>query len=424
MKDSFQDHMDNLFRNMLQFHKKEPGKHVWKNIEKELDRDDEAALLTQRKERLKKTVALLLLMVILTSTLFYYLTNPDQSRLSIAPVDKKSGTGIQSPMKTFPITPVSIGSNSIVHPDSLQGGNIEIKDPDFRYSNMNYSVTSVDPDFNQSYSADLVFHPLNLQEEKPSILQTSANYPVIQLQQPFQDRFSVTPYFSQEFAGYNFTDNDITAPNGKEVEKAERNVFSASVGMYLNFKINKKWVLQSGLSYSWSNSIMDSSQSYAEKNSAGDIAFKLNTASGFSFLRSPTFIVPVVGDSMATANTHSELHYITVPLVLSYRVGMRRFSLLAGAGMTFNVLTHAALETDIYGANYKGNESEIPLKGLKKINFGMLVKAEIQYRVNKKMAISLIPSFKNTLGPINMRNSSLAAYPYNFGIGTGIIYLF
>ena len=40
------------------------------------------------------------------------------------------------------------------------------------------------------------------------------------------------------------------------------------------------------------------------------------------------------------------------------------------------------------------------------------------------MAVSLIPSFKNTLGPINMNSSSLAAYPYNFGIGTGIIYLF
>ena len=169
---------------------------------------------------------------------------------------------------------------------------------------------------------------------------------------------------------------------------------------------------------------MDSSQSYAERNSAGDIAFKLNTASGFSFLHSPSFIVPMVGDSMATAKTHSELHYITFPLVLSYRVATRRFTLLAGAGMTFNILTHATLETDIYGANYKQNESEIPLKGLKKINLGLLVKAEMQYRVNSKIAMSLIPSFKNTLGPINMKNSSLAAYPYNFGIGAGIIYLF
>ena len=74
--------------------------------------------------------------------------------------------------------------------------------------------------------------------------------------------------------------------------------------------------------------------------------------------------------------------------------------------------------------NFKQNESEIPLRGLKKINFGLLVKTEIQYRVTSKMAVSLIPSFKNTLGPINMNNSILQAYPYNFGIGAGVVYLF
>ncbi|HEY2349186.1 MAG TPA: outer membrane beta-barrel protein, partial [Puia sp.] len=191
-----------------------------------------------------------------------------------------------------------------------------------------------------------------------------------------------------------------------------------------NYKLNKRWMFQSGISYSWSRSIMDSSKSYAVMNTSGDIAFKLNMASGFSFLNTPSFIVPVVGDSLSTAKTHSELHYITVPLVLSYRIPLRRFTLLAGAGMTLNVLTHATLETDIYGANYKQNESEIPIRGLKKVNFGLLVKTEIQYRVTSKMAVSLISSFKNTLGPVNMNNSGLQAYPYNFGIGAGIVYSF
>jgi len=183
-------------------------------------------------------------------------------------------------------------------------------------------------------------------------------------------------------------------------------------------------MLQSGISYSWSRSIMDSSQSYAVLNNSGEVAFKLNTASGFSFLHSPSFIVPMVGDSLATARTHNELHYITVPLVLSYRIPFRRFTILAGAGITYNILTHATLETDIYGTNFRQNESEIPLRGLRKTNFGLLVKAEIQYGVTSKMAFSLIPSFKNTLGPINMNNTSLRAYPYNFGIGGGIVYSF
>jgi hypothetical protein len=428
MKDWFQNHMDNLFRDILQFHTKEPGRHVWENIETELDKEDKAALVNKSKAGLKKTGALLLLFFFISSMFLYYGLHPVQTKKSVISANiKKSGTGILTPkpIKTFRDEPVFIEAGNAVNAHSIPADVTEMTDPNLPFSDITHSVVSTGADFIPVITTDQNFQSMRLTMNRTLSIEASADHNIIRLEQPkFMDRFSITPYFSQEFAGYNFSDNDITAPNGKEIEKAERNIFSASVGIYLNYKINKRWMLQTGLSYSWSRSIMDSSQSYAVKNEGGDIAFKLNTASGFSYLHSPSFIIPMVGDSLATAKTHSELHYITVPLVLSYRIPMHRFTLLAGAGMTFNVLTHATIETDIYGANYKQNESEIPLNGLKKINLGLLVKAEIQYRLTPHMAVSLIPSFKNTLGPINMNSSSLSAYPYNFGIGAGIVYLF
>jgi hypothetical protein len=428
MKDSFQNHVDNLFREMLQFHKKEPGRRVWENIEKELDKENKIALANKSKRGLKKISGLVLLSFFLSSTLLYYGVHLVLQERSVIAVNiKKSGTGKRTlkPIKSFPNGFVSIESNHTAKPHFIPGIGIEITDPNLVFLNLIHSPVSLGADFIPVITKDQVFQSMMFPVNKPLSLHPFAGEHIIKLQQPkFRDKFSITPYFSQEFAGYNFTDNDITAPNGKEIEKAERNIFSASVGVYFNYKINKRWMLQTGFSYSWSRSIMDSSQSYAVMNASGDIAFKLNTASGFSFLHSPPFIVPMVGDSMATAKTHSELHYITVPLVLSYRIPMHRFTLLAGMGMTFNVRTHATLETDIYGANYKQNESEIPLRGLKKINLGLLIKTEIQYPLTSKMVVSLISSFKNTLGPINMNSSSLSAYPYNFGIGAGIVYLF
>ena len=424
MKDSFQNHVDDFFRNMLQSHKKEPGKHVWENIEKELDKDEQAALLDRSKAGFRKARGLLLLIFFLGSSILYYRIHQVQSeRPLILSGQSKSAVGnsIRRPAKTFPN--IVVLKESGIHSVDLKyvrSDNTEISAPDFPFSNVTSPALLFHPDFIPAVAGNGILQP-----EKFPGFTVSDNQQIIKPQQTkFRDRLSVTPYFSKEFAGYNFTDHDVMAPNGKEIERAERNIFSASVGMYINYKINKKWMLQSGISYSWSRSLMDSSQSYAEMNAAGDIAFKLNTASGFSYLHAPSFIVPMVGDSMATAKTHNELHYITIPLVLSYRIPFRRFIFLAGAGMTFNILTHATLETDIYGTNFKQNESEIPLRGLKKINFGLLVKTEIQYRVNSKMAVSLIPSFKNTLGPINLNNTSLQAYPYNFGIGAGIVYLF
>ena len=216
------------------------------------------------------------------------------------------------------------------------------------------------------------------------------------------DRFSITPYFSHEFAGYNPVDDDTRGPNGKEMDVQQRNVFSASAGVYFNYKINKKWVIQSGISYSWANSYIDSSKSYAVKDYNGNIQFKLNTNMGYGYLK-PYSVVPTnVGDSILTAKTYSQLHYLTIPLILSYNISMKRFLLMVGGGVTFNIKTSGALETMTYGPGYPEKEYNVNILGLKKTNFGMILKADLVYHVNSRIGIDLIPSFKNTLGPINL----------------------
>ena len=487
MKDSFLNHVDRIFRDALLFHKKEPGKHVWDQIEKELDSEEKSAVINKTRPGSKKIAALLLLAFFLSSMFVYDTLNSVQRDKSVLPagnknsvtrnagneqqkrVDRESlsiargnrmhrpsastigngvnprsesttGTDMNPPSKSTIGNGVNPHSASTtgndmnrpsastigngVNPHSASTNGITTGDPDPVFSMMPVSPMLTRTD-DATVNPDHFFLPVPTSVIHDSPFQLSAGQPVIRLAEPkLMDRFSITAYFSQEFAGYNFADNDITEPNGKEIEKAERNIFSASLGVYLNYKINKRWMVQTGISYSWSRSIMDSSQSYAVKNDAGDVAFKLNTASGFGFLRSPSFIVPMIGDSMGTAKTHSELHYLTVPLIVSYRIPKHRFTIMAGAGMTFNFLTQATLETDIYGSNYRQSESEIPIKGLKKINTGLLVKAEVQYQLSSKISVSVMPSFKNTLGPIHMNSSSLSAYPYNFGIGAGIVYSF
>jgi lipopolysaccharide assembly outer membrane protein LptD (OstA) len=200
-------------------------------------------------------------------------------------------------------------------------------------------------------------------------------------------------------------------------------VFSASGGIFLNYRLNKKWVIQSGLSYSWSNSILDPSESYAVKNNNGNIQFRVNTISGYGYLQPSSPSSPNVGDSVLTDKAYSKLHYLTIPLNASYRVSLKRFTLLGGAGVTFNFLTDATVETKILGSPFDQHESVVTLYGLKKINYGILLKAELQYKINSDWGISLIPCFKNALSPINI-HSVLSTYPYNFGIGLGVNYRF
>ena len=193
----------------------------------------------------------------------------------------------------------------------------------------------------------------------------------------------------------------------------------------MNYKLNHRWKLQSGISYSWSRSNIDSGRSYAVKNEEGTVQFKLNTISGYGYLNPTSATRPSVGDSVLTANTYSELHYLTVPLILSYNMSFKRFTLLVGGGVTFNLLTGATIQTNAF---VPGNANPdklytIYVKGLKQINYGIIIKTDLEYLVNSRIGIDLMPTFKNALTPINLK-TAVSAYPYNFGIGLGFTYHF
>jgi hypothetical protein len=158
-------------------------------------------------------------------------------------------------------------------------------------------------------------------------------------------------------------------------------------------------------------------------DNSGNVQFKLNTITGYGYLQYPPTIPTSLGDSVLTDKTLSRIHYLTLPVLLSYRIALKRFTLLVGAGVSFNLLTSATLETKIYGPNLKEQETVIPIKGIRNLNYGIILKADLEYHINNTVGINIIPSFKNSISPINI-HSALSAYPYNFGIGAGISYHF
>src|SRR5450432_91962 len=437
MDEHSNNQVDKLFRDSLQSHRDESSLNLWDKIENQLDEEDSRLSKTGIRKRFWITACILLFISgSATFILFNSESNKNTSALAIEkkkdlPVIPKNGQAKQ--VHTGSPVLNSVENNKPPRKNDLNSGSTgssQMESSDFQYLT---AGTLNDPGINEVTVSDL--HPLNMEPPDSELyIQTGKrdfslkpNIPASLIIHPEKhsviNHFSVTPYFSQEFAGYNLSDDDATAADGQEIENKERNVFSASVGFYLNYKINKRWVIQSGISYSWSSSIIDSTKSFAVEDNSGNVQFKLNTISGYGYLQTTSPLQPAVGDSVLTAKSKSQLHYLTIPLILSYKIPLNRFSLLVGAGISVNFLTGASVETEIYGSNFKEDESTIPIKGLKNINFGIIIKADLEYHINSTWGINLIPSFKNSLTPINIL-SALSAYPYNFGIGAGISYKF
>ncbi len=454
MDENWLHDIDGIFRDSLQSHLDEPSQAVWDKIENQLDRED--ILFYKSRSRLLRRICACLLVIIFafgSHVLLHYKYGEPVKSLGIYKGGKRVAF---SPTKSG--TSPSIDRTNVVLPPDADGG-VRSKDGLINPGVEGISIDE-DPAFYHKYTfgAEDFLSGKSVQTQevayrKDGFLSIS---PVINLQQPkseissfglgkiglhadqmndlkkitslenlpFLTRFSVTAYFSKEFAGYNLSDNnDSTGANGKEIEKKERNVFSASVGIFVSYKLKKRWIIESGLSYSWSSSILDPSESFAVKDNNGNIQFKVNTITGYGYLPSSSSAVPNVGDSVLTDKVYSNLHYLTVPLMVAYGLNLKKFTLRAGGGITFNFLTDATVETKIKGPFYDQHESVVTMKGLKKINYGIILKAELQYNMNSKWGVSLMPYFKNALSPINIR-SALSTYPYNFGIALGINHRF
>jgi hypothetical protein len=444
MDENLPNKIDEIFNHSLKKFKTDPSAEVWNKIENRLDEDDNKKVGFGWKQYAATIAALIVLLTVIINIYFHNeaifkkeLANQKKAEFS-SPASPNASFSNSGRVSKTDLANTGYQKSIIVLHDTMTKNQVNISGNKIEKSVKSDPILQPDriAGFAETDFEIRPEHKLSVQgvESRLHILQIKT--PVLPIQKTenisltvmhpkkrVADRFSVTPYFSKEFAGYNFKDKDLAGPHGQEIEQRERNVFSASVGFFLNYDISKNWVLQSGMSYSWSNSNIDSCTSYAVKDNQGGIQYKLNTISGYGYLEPGSATQPSVGDSVKTAKSFSQLHYLTIPLVLSYRISRKKFTLLAGAGATFNILTGAEIETNTYGNGSPEKEYCVNMMGLKKINFGMIVKLDLEYSVNTHFGINVIPSFKNTLGPINLE-SAVAAYPYNFGIGLGMTYRF
>ncbi len=400
--------VDKYFQENLPFPESDPSRRVWNNIANELDNVYSKEKLRRARNRFILTAGITGIFVLLNFAL------KDYSRVAGKLQNLINQNYIAKP-GFVPVRQENLPANSerIIQND-VDPGRQNINFPAVQRPGLTANARN-------DYLIHFTLHGEENQNSKLSIYSgLTENNSLIKVQNGKKNRISVEPFYIKEFAGYNFADNDI---EGEEIEKRERTMFSATVGFFVNYSLNRHWVLQSGLAYSWSTSNIDSFATYAKRGDNGAIQYKLNTVSGYSYLNSPSPTSPMVGDSVHTNGTHSHLRYISIPLIVSYRIPMKRFTALVGAGATYNILSSAVVETDIYDASFSKHEAWLPLNGLKKTNFGIIVKTEISYQVKKQWSINLMSSFKNTLGPINL-SGAVSAYPYNFGVGLGVTYQF
>ena len=260
-EDSQNNPVDKIFRDGLQFHKDQPSKDLWTRIGADLDKDNELTYLSKKRRNLLFISGLMLAMIGLG---IIYIKNSNThfrfiqvEKANSSPKRQANPSAIIQDLTSKPKANNWVSFNGNVKPynNSLTKYRIPLSENstdseqhtstnEAEYSKNSVTIQTQETKFGSIQTNQINFIPQKISLEK-TLVKAIAKSP--------KNKLSLTVFFSQEFAGYNLSDDDATAADGREIEKRERNAFSASMGMYLNYRINRRWVVQTGLSYSLVN---------------------------------------------------------------------------------------------------------------------------------------------------------------------------
>ena len=236
-----------------------------------------------------------------------------------------------------------------------------------------------------------------------------------------QSPFSITFFFSPELASYRIqNDKGSTVIEDKnEIRKKEDHDLSSTAGILIDYNINKRWALQSGLTYSNTIILIKPKTIYAQPDNSGTIKYLYNTSSGYGFVL-PSFInSPSIGDSLyAFTSTHT-LQYAGIPVVVKYNAGKGKLKFNLSMGFGMNILIKGRIETSVEDGAHNEIESISTIHGLKSVYFSGQGGAGAEYDLNKKIALTFSPTARFALNSINTK-TSVKSYPVSIGFATGI----
>lgn len=239
---------------------------------------------------------------------------------------------------------------------------------------------------------------------------------------PNQSAFAVTAFFAPGISSFRLEDDHHERDRHEDrdgIKKQEQNQTSTTAGLLVDYKFNKNWSLQSGLTYTAKKIDIDPKKIYADLDNDGSIKYRFNFSSGYTFVTPKIGTVPSVGDSVQTNKSLTSLHYIAIPLSLKYCYSFKKITLFGIAGTSLNILTKGSVATEIADNLYTDKNTTSSINGLKSSYLGGTGGIGIEYNIGKKMALTFMPSYNFAISSIT-QNSVVKSYPNSLSMAAGL----
>lgn len=213
-----------------------------------------------------------------------------------------------------------------------------------------------------------------------------------------ETKLAVGLCFSPEYS-YRYLQTDIDSIKFvKQIsDTTETADFGFATGISVLYKLNSRFVIESGLLYS--------------KKGYKNIATKLNAFNPND---------PLIPQKISIYYTYS---YFSIPLKLNYILLDKRLKLYVSAGISANFSIKGRTKTESeYSSKTNIAYLDADNDKFSKLNIELLAGLGADYDINRYFKLRLEPIFRRSLSPLS--DSDIKTYLYSGGLNFGVYYKF
>jgi hypothetical protein len=204
----------------------------------------------------------------------------------------------------------------------------------------------------------------------------------------------------------------------KEFDKNESKQKTYAFGAIFNKQINKHFGIITGATYFNKSIDILPKKIYAKLDDRGMVKYKFECSTGYTYIAAKSNATIAVGDSIVTNASKNITDYLCVPIGVSYSFNFGKFTVMPAIGASANFLLHQSIKTSFEQGSAKYEQESKDIFGLKSNYFSGFTNVNINYNLNKKIAISFAPAITVGLNSIN-KNTAVKAYNNAFGVRLG-----
>lgn len=220
----------------------------------------------------------------------------------------------------------------------------------------------------------------------------------------------------------------------------EKPLTSYSAGVNVNYKVSKRFKIQSGVYYSEMGQVSEniainnepiyanaSSNDYSINTSVANIELKGNQNQIYYMVSDESVAedrnLAVESDAYGISDPVSAdfIHtydFYEIPVVANYTVIDRKLAMNVSGGLSANILNSNKAYVQNNGDKHK---LDADASGINSFTYSGIVALGFEYPLIDRLMVNLQPTFRYSLNSIN---NSGEVYPYSFGVYTGLRYSF